>query len=101
DIRIEIPPTRRPVGENVLVIRGARQNNLKNLDVTIPLGLFVSVTGVSGSGKSTLVNDILYNALSRHFYESPETPGAHDRIEGLDLIDKVIYIDQSPTGRTP
>ncbi len=101
DMRIEVPPARRPVSKNVLVIRGARQNNLKNLDVTIPLGLFVSVTGVSGSGKSTLVNDILYNALSRHFYESIETPGAHDKIEGLDQIDKVIDIDQSPIGRTP
>src|SRR5436309_10788439 len=96
DAAIEIPAIRRPIGENKLVIRGARQNNLKNLDVTFPLGVFIAVTGVSGSGKSTLVNDILYKALSHHFYESPETPGEHDRIEGLDLIDKVIDIDQSP-----
>lgn len=101
ELRIDPPAVRRPIGENKLVIRGARQNNLKNLDVTIPLGLFVSVTGVSGSGKSTLVNDILFRALSRHFYESPDTPGEHDRIEGLDLVDKVIDIDQSPIGRTP
>ncbi len=101
DARIEIPPVRRPLGENAVVVRGARQNNLKNLDVTIPLGVFVAVTGVSGSGKSTLVNDILFKALSRHFYDSPDTPGEHDRIEGLQLIDKVIDIDQSPIGRTP
>jgi excinuclease ABC subunit A len=98
---IGIPETRRPAGENALVIRGARQNNLKNIDVTIPLGLFVAVTGVSGSGKSTLVNDILFKSLSRHFYDSPEMPGDHDRIDGLELIDKVIDIDQSPIGRTP
>jgi excinuclease ABC subunit A len=98
---IEGPPSRRPIGENALVIRGARQNNLKNLDVTIPLGVFVAVTGVSGSGKSTLVNDILYKALSRHFYESSEIPGEYDVIEGLDQLDKVIDIDQSPIGRTP
>jgi excinuclease ABC subunit A len=98
---IVVPETRRPAGENVLVIRGARQNNLKNIDVTIPLGLFVAVTGVSGSGKSTLVNDILFKSLSRHFYDSRETPGDHDRIDGLELIDKVIDIDQSPIGRTP
>src|SRR5436853_7347637 len=99
--RIEIPAQRRPRTASELVIVSARHNNLKNIDVTIPLGLFVAVTGVSGSGKSTLVNDILFKALSRHFYDSPETPGAHDRIEGLDLIDKVIDIDQSPIGRTP
>jgi len=101
ELRIESRPLRRPAANGALVIRGARQNNLKNIDVTIPLGVFVSVTGVSGSGKSTLVNDILFKALSRHFYDSPETPGDHDRIEGLEKIDKVIDIDQSPIGRTP
>ncbi len=101
EARIEVPKTRRKVSENVLVIRGAKQNNLKNVDATIPLGLFVAVTGVSGSGKSTLVNDILYRALSRHLYDSPETPGEHTRIDGLEHIDKVIDIDQSPIGRTP
>ena len=101
EARIEVPEHRRPAGENKLVIRGARQNNLKNLDVEIPLGLFIAVTGVSGSGKSTLVNDILYKALSQHFYDAYDEPGEHDRIDGLDLIDKVIDIDQSPIGRTP
>jgi len=105
EVRIEIPETRRPITtlgvDSKLVIRGARQNNLKNLDVEIPLGVFIAVTGVSGSGKSTLVNDILYKALSRHFYDAADTPGEHDRIDGLDLIDKVIDIDQSPIGRTP
>ncbi|HEX7707147.1 MAG TPA: excinuclease ABC subunit UvrA, partial [Thermoanaerobaculia bacterium] len=101
ELRIEVPEVRRPLGENRLVIRGARQNNLKNLDVEIPLGIFIAVTGVSGSGKSTLVNDILYKSLSHYFYDAIDTPGAHDRIDGLDLIDKVIDIDQSPIGRTP
>ncbi|HYI12873.1 MAG TPA: excinuclease ABC subunit UvrA [Thermoanaerobaculia bacterium] len=101
EARIEVPEVRRPIGENKLVIRGARQNNLKNLDVEIPLGVFIAVTGVSGSGKSTLVNDILYKALSHHFYDALDTPGEHDRIDGLELIDKVIDIDQSPIGRTP
>jgi len=98
---IAVPAVRRPVNGNKLVIRGARQNNLKNLDVEIPLGVFIAVTGVSGSGKSTLVNDILYKELSRHFYDAIDTPGEHDRIDNLELIDKVIDIDQSPIGRTP
>jgi len=101
EARIDIPLQRRQPNGKKLVIRDARQNNLKNLDVTIPLGVFVAVTGVSGSGKSTLVNDILYKALSRHFYEAIDTPGEHDRIEGLEHLDKVIDIDQSPIGRTP
>jgi excinuclease ABC subunit A len=101
EARIEVPVNRRAIGENKLVIRGAKQNNLKNLDVEFPLGVFIAVTGVSGSGKSTLVNDILYKALSRHFYDALDTPGEHDRIDGLEHIDKVIDIDQSPIGRTP
>ena len=101
EAKIEVPAVRRPINGNKLVIRGARQNNLKNLDVEIPLGVFIAVTGVSGSGKSTLVNDILYKALSRHFYDAVDTPGEHDAIEGLEQIDKIIDIDQSPIGRTP
>jgi excinuclease ABC subunit A len=101
EMRIDVPVNRRRANGNNLIIRNATQNNLKNLDVTIPLGLFVAVTGVSGSGKSTLVNDILYKALSRHFYDSVDTPGEHDRIDGLEQLDKVIDIDQSPIGRTP
>jgi excinuclease ABC subunit A len=84
-----------------LVVRGARANNLKNIDVSIPLGLFTCVTGVSGSGKSTLINDILFVGLKRHFYHGNVFPGAHDAIEGVEHIDKVIDIDQSPIGRTP
>jgi len=101
ELNIDVPEQRRPLNGSKLVIRGARQNNLKNLDVEIPLGVFIAVTGVSGSGKSTLVNDILYKALSHHFYDAIDTPGEHDRIDGLELIDKVIDIDQSPIGRTP
>ncbi|MGE5245990.1 MAG: excinuclease ABC subunit UvrA [Betaproteobacteria bacterium] len=101
----EIPmrPVRRPVdgGKGALVIRGARGNNLKNIDVRIPLGVFAAVTGVSGSGKSTLVNDILYKSLARTLYRAGDEPGPHDRIDGIALIDKVIEIDQSPIGRTP
>ncbi|MEA2164330.1 MAG: excinuclease subunit [Thermoanaerobaculia bacterium] len=101
EVAIDVPAKRRPMEQGNLVIRGARQNNLKNLDVTIPLGVFIAVTGVSGSGKSTLVNDILYKALSRHFFDALDTPGEHDKIEGLEQIDKIIDIDQSPIGRTP
>ena len=92
---------RRPPGRKWLEILGAEQFNLKNIDVKIPLGLFVSITGVSGSGKSTLVHEILYKALARHFYGAKDLPGAHKAIKGLEHISKVIIVDQSPIGRTP
>jgi excinuclease ABC subunit A len=99
--KIPLPSSRRSGNSKELVIKGARQNNLKNIDVAIPLGKFVCITGVSGSGKSTLVDEILYHKLAQIFYRAKERPGDCDEITGLENIDKVINIDQSPIGRTP
>lgn len=98
---IEIPEVRRASQENYIEIKGARENNLKNIDVAIPLGVFTCVTGVSGSGKSSLINEILYKSASNKLYRSKQKPGKHDDILGLEHVDKVIDIDQSPIGRTP
>ena len=100
-LEIPVPPERRKPNGKALVIHGAREHNLKNIDVEIPLGVLTVVTGVSGSGKSTLVNEILYRTLAREIYGSHEEPGAHDSIDGIAHIDKVIRIDQAPIGRTP
>jgi excinuclease ABC subunit A len=101
ELSIPVPRTRRPHTGQQLTIAGAREHNLKNIDVEIPLGLFTCITGVSGSGKSTLVTDILRKALDARLYGGRERPGEHDKLLGIDLIDKVIDIDQSPIGRTP
>jgi excinuclease ABC subunit A len=98
---IAAPDMRRPGNGKKIVVQGAREHNLKNVDVEFPLGQFIVVTGVSGSGKSTLINDILYKSLAKELYRAHDEPGAHERITGVDLIDKVIEIDQSPIGRSP
>jgi excinuclease ABC subunit A len=100
-LTIPVPATRRPGSGRKLVVRGAREHNLKNITVAFPLGTFICVTGVSGSGKSTLVNEILYKACARALYRALELPGEHDALEGVQYIDKVVAIDQSPIGRTP
>ncbi|MEP6848674.1 MAG: excinuclease ABC subunit UvrA [Acidobacteriota bacterium] len=101
DLAIEVPDVRRLPNGSRITVKGAKAHNLKNIDVEFPLGLFTVVTGVSGSGKSTLVEEILYPALYRHVYKSAIDPLEHDSIAGLDLVDKIIEIDQSPIGRTP
>jgi len=102
NLTIPVPAVRKKPGkEKFLIIKGAKEHNLKNIDVKIPLGLFNCITGVSGSGKSTLIDEILYRALAKKFYRSKEKPGRYDKILGTELIDKVIVVDQSPIGRTP
>ena len=99
--QIKVPQKRRKQTGKSIEIKGAKQNNLKNIDVKIPLGVFTCVTGVSGSGKSTLINEILYKGLAKELYKASEFPGKHDKILGIENIDKVINIDQSPIGKTP
>jgi excinuclease ABC subunit A len=101
DKQIAIPTVRRPGNGKEIIVRGAKENNLKNIDVRFPLGKFICVTGVSGSGKSSLVVDILYNKLAQVMYRAVARPGRHDSLAGIEHIDKVIDIDQSPIGRTP
>lgn len=101
ELKIGTPEKRRQPSEKYLILKGAREHNLKNIDVKIPLGLFCCITGVSGSGKSTLVEETLGRALKKEFYKSRETPGKYDELQGIEFIDKVVDIDQSPIGRTP
>jgi len=96
-----VPEQRRPGNGKQLVVRGASENNLRHIDVAFPLGTFIAVTGVSGSGKSSLVNEILYKHLGQELNRTKARPGQHDGIDGIDFLDKVIAIDQSPIGRTP
>ena len=99
--QIKIPTKRRKSNGRAIEIKGALENNLKNINVKIPLGVFTCITGVSGSGKSTLINEILYKSLAKQIYKSNEKPGKHKEITGIENIDKIINIDQSPIGRTP
>ena len=99
---IEVPAKRRPIDiDRQLIITGAKEHNLQNVTATVPLGVFAAVTGVSGSGKSTLINDILYNVLARDLNGARTVPGRHKSVSGVDLLDKVVHVDQSPIGRTP
>ena len=99
--KIDIPETRREGNGNFLTLKNCHRNNLRNIDVQIPLGKFVSITGVSGSGKSTLINELLYPALKHHLQRNTPFPKQLDSLEGIEAVDKVIVIDQSPIGRTP
>ena len=98
---IPVPARRRPGTSDVVTVRGAREHNLHDVDVSFPLGCFIAVTGVSGSGKSTLVNDILLRSLAQHLHRAKAVPGLHRKVEGMDKLDKVVDVDQAPIGRTP
>src|SRR3954466_10557941 len=100
-LKNDVPEQRRPGNGKFITVKGARENNIKNIDVEIPLGKMVCLTGVSGSGKSTLMTDIIYNRVAQVINGSKDRPGLHDSIEGIEQVDKIINIDQSPIGRTP